>query len=91
MANEPCCPFCNNMMYKVFDKRFPHLTMFLCYRCGFNPNTVIMEDASFYQIYQQFYANFKGILKPKRLLPKASPRALKHANETRDDDDRTEE
>jgi hypothetical protein len=51
-------------MYPVADADFPELPTFLCQRCGFHPNTVLMEDARLYLAYARFYARFRRFLEP---------------------------
>jgi hypothetical protein len=51
-------------MYPVEDADAPSVATYLCYRCGFHPNTVLMEDEALYLAYQAFYTRFKGVLKP---------------------------
>jgi len=51
-------------MYPVEDADSPTLPTYLCYQCGFHPNTVLMEDKVLYLAYQEFFARFKDTLKP---------------------------
>ncbi len=51
-------------MYPVENEDAPQLSTYLCYQCGFHPNTVLMGDAGLYSAYQAFYFRFKESLKP---------------------------
>lgn len=55
-------------MHPVEDADAPRLSTYLCYGCGFHPNTTLMEDEALYVAYQNFYACFKETLKPKTFL-----------------------
>lgn len=56
-------------MYEVIDEEYPRLRTYLCYECGFHADTILMEQKSMYLHYQELFAHFKDVLKPKKLLP----------------------
>jgi hypothetical protein len=54
-------------MYEVVDDDYPNLEAFLCYRCGFQTNIVLMNEKGLYHEYQKLYLHATEILKPKKL------------------------
>ena len=57
------------MMYDVINEEYPHLEIYMCYECGFNADTVLMEQKTLYLEYQELFAHFKEVLKPRNLPP----------------------
>ena len=64
-GNSPFCPFCRVEMYPIEDEDAPTLPTWACCRCGFHPNSVLMEDEGLYRAYQAFYFRFQPFLMPE--------------------------
>jgi hypothetical protein len=72
-------------MYEVVNEDYPRLETYLCYNCGFHADTVMMQQRSIYQAYQQLFLHSKGLLVPKRL----PPTKLQQPKKTPDEDNTT--
>jgi hypothetical protein len=73
-------------MYEVINDDYPTLEAYLCYECGFQTNTTLMNEKGLHQVYQNLFMHAKDILKPKRMpRPRHSPTESQQRKETTDD------
>ena len=71
-------------MYGVINDDYPSLDVYLCYECGFHYDTILKEQKSLYQLYEQLFIHCKekGMdMSLKNLTPKT-----KHPFSTPDDE-----
>lgn len=72
-------------MYEVIDDDYPNLESYLCYECGFQTNTVLMNEKGLYHEYQKLFVHAKVMLKPKKI-----PRPTRNQHDFKHEDDSTE-
>gem|GEM_PF-6144880 len=56
-------------MYEVINESYPALETYLCYRCGFHADTILMEQHELYAAYQELFIHSNGWLVPEKLPP----------------------